>query len=102
MHQHLFSKTFTGHPYLITECGQAMQVGQCPVCKEQIGGQSHRLLDSNRRADQIMMPDQIPRDMSLDDLIRRNDEQMARRLQDEVDNEGFMRNHNNLLDRDFF
>ncbi|UJR19289.1 hypothetical protein I4U23_022418 [Adineta vaga] len=37
-----------GHPYIITECGGANQESQCPQCQERIGGQNHRLLDTNR------------------------------------------------------
>ncbi|CAF0927851.1 unnamed protein product [Adineta steineri] len=36
-----------GHPYVITECGGANQESQCPDCGERIGGQNHRLLDTN-------------------------------------------------------
>ncbi|CAF4986027.1 unnamed protein product, partial [Rotaria sp. Silwood1] len=36
-----------GHPYVITECGGASQESQCPDCGEQIGGQNHRLLETN-------------------------------------------------------
>eukprot|EP00172_Hildenbrandia_rubra_P001281 Plantae.Rhodophyta-Hildenbrandia_rubra.ctg18276.p1 GENE.Plantae.Rhodophyta-Hildenbrandia_rubra.ctg18276~~Plantae.Rhodophyta-Hildenbrandia_rubra.ctg18276.p1 ORF type:complete len:703 (+),score=53.24 Plantae.Rhodophyta-Hildenbrandia_rubra.ctg18276:174-2282(+) len=39
-----------GHLYLIGECGMAMQESVCPECGERVGGQSHRLLDSNARA----------------------------------------------------
>ncbi len=27
-----------GHPYVIGECGGAMEVGRCSVCNVQIGG----------------------------------------------------------------
>ncbi|CAF3694346.1 unnamed protein product [Rotaria sp. Silwood1] len=37
-----------GHPYVITECGGANQESQCPDCRERIGGQNHRLLETNR------------------------------------------------------
>ncbi len=37
-----------GHPYFIGECGGAMELGRCNECGEQIGGESHRLLASNR------------------------------------------------------
>ncbi|CAF2793462.1 unnamed protein product [Rotaria sp. Silwood2] len=36
-----------GHPYVITECGGASQESQCPDCGERIGGQNHRLLETN-------------------------------------------------------
>lgn len=39
-----------GHPYCITECGGAMQVGTCNECGAKIGGTQHRLLDTNRVA----------------------------------------------------
>ncbi|CAF0978486.1 unnamed protein product [Adineta steineri] len=37
-----------GHPYVITECGGASQVSKCPECGEEIGGQNHQLLSTNR------------------------------------------------------
>jgi hypothetical protein len=39
-----------GHPYLIGECGGAMQVSKCPDCGVPVGGTSHQLLPSNNRA----------------------------------------------------
>ncbi|XP_059049950.1 NFX1-type zinc finger-containing protein 1-like [Achroia grisella] len=42
-----------GHYYCIGECGGAMQLGNCIECGEQIGGQSHRLLSSNKHAGEI-------------------------------------------------
>ncbi|XP_044753526.1 NFX1-type zinc finger-containing protein 1-like isoform X3 [Coccinella septempunctata] len=39
-----------GHPYVIGECGGAMQTSQCIECGAPIGGQSHRLLETNRVA----------------------------------------------------
>ncbi|KAF5314903.1 hypothetical protein D9619_007516 [Psilocybe cf. subviscida] len=39
-----------GHPFVITECGGAMQISTCPECGVEIGGGSHRLLDSNTTA----------------------------------------------------
>ena len=42
-----------GHVYAIGECGGATQVGRCPECGAQIGGTSHRLLDTNRIATQM-------------------------------------------------
>ena len=36
-----------GEPYFIGNCGQAMQVSNCPACGHQIGGQSHQLLNAN-------------------------------------------------------
>jgi hypothetical protein len=40
-----------GHMYVIGECGQAMQRSRCPECGVPIGGQSHSLEHTNRRAD---------------------------------------------------
>ena len=34
---------FAGHVYAIGECGGATELGECPECKEVIGGQSHTL-----------------------------------------------------------
>ncbi|KAJ8878728.1 hypothetical protein PR048_019314 [Dryococelus australis] len=42
-----------GHPYVITECGGAMQVGKCNDCGAAIGGNSHRLLASNAVATEM-------------------------------------------------
>ena len=39
-----------GHYYQIGDCGGAMQTSKCPDCGSQIGGHSHRLLDSNQHA----------------------------------------------------
>ena len=36
-----------GEPYFIGNCGQAMQVSNCPACGHQIGGQHHQLLNAN-------------------------------------------------------
>lgn len=36
-----------GHIYCITECGRAMEEGQCPDCGSRIGGGSHRLRSDN-------------------------------------------------------
>ncbi|KAG0025767.1 hypothetical protein BGZ81_006855 [Podila clonocystis] len=36
-----------GHPYVIGECGRAMQVSTCPECGASVGGGSHRLRDDN-------------------------------------------------------
>jgi hypothetical protein len=38
-----------GHPYVITECGGAMETSRCPECGENIGGGEHRLLQTNRQ-----------------------------------------------------
>ena len=43
----------SGHVYVITECGGAMEESQCPECKERIGGTRHRLLESNRLAPEM-------------------------------------------------
>ncbi|OQR89300.1 NF-X1 finger and helicase domain protein [Thraustotheca clavata] len=39
-----------GHPYVITECGGAMQTYHCFECGAEIGGSDHRLLSSNQSA----------------------------------------------------
>ncbi|KDO27432.1 hypothetical protein SPRG_07020 [Saprolegnia parasitica CBS 223.65] len=39
-----------GHPYVITECGGAMEVATCPECKAPIGGNNHSLLGTNQAA----------------------------------------------------
>jgi len=38
-----------GHPFLIGDCGGAMQVSRCPECKAPIGGAAHSLLSGNTR-----------------------------------------------------
>ena len=40
-----------GHIFSIGECGGAMQASRCNECGEAIGGGSHTLLNTNRRAD---------------------------------------------------
>lgn len=42
-----------GHPYVITECGGAMQQSKCPECHEGIGGSNHALLSTNRVATEM-------------------------------------------------
>eukprot|EP00536_Pseudo-nitzschia_multiseries_P007578 jgi/Psemu1/256351/estExt_Genewise1Plus.C_1800012 len=42
-----------GHPYYIGECGQAMEVAKCIECGAQVGGESHRLLGTNRQWQQF-------------------------------------------------
>ena len=37
-----------GHPYFIGECGGAMQISTCIECGEDIGGEGHHLLETNR------------------------------------------------------
>ena len=39
-----------GHYYNIGECGGAMEIGKCPECGSQIGGQHHRLIETNKHA----------------------------------------------------
>lgn len=36
-----------GHLYTIGECGKPMQLARCSQCGEQIGGTSHKLVDSS-------------------------------------------------------
>ena len=40
-----------GHMYAIGECGGAMQRGSCPECGEVVGGEHHRLVETNTPAD---------------------------------------------------
>jgi hypothetical protein len=42
-----------GHIYIITECGGAMEQSRCNECGAEIGGGSHRLLESNRVATEM-------------------------------------------------
>ncbi|KAG5870922.1 hypothetical protein JTB14_004143 [Gonioctena quinquepunctata] len=42
-----------GHPYVITECGGAMQEFRCPDCGEKIGGTQHTLLATNQLAGEM-------------------------------------------------
>ncbi|KAJ9093932.1 hypothetical protein QFC20_007017 [Naganishia adeliensis] len=42
-----------GHPYVITECGGAMQQSACPECGATIGGNDHRV-DRANRVDETM------------------------------------------------
>ncbi|XP_060589825.1 NFX1-type zinc finger-containing protein 1-like [Ruditapes philippinarum] len=41
------------HIYAIGECGGAMERGACPECKEEIGGNQHRLTDGNSLAPEM-------------------------------------------------
>ncbi|KAI0696188.1 hypothetical protein BC835DRAFT_1272285 [Cytidiella melzeri] len=45
-----FYRCPNGHPYVITECGGAMQKSKCAECGEAIGGGSHTLLNTNQAA----------------------------------------------------
>ena len=42
-----------GHIYIITECGGAMEKSRCHECGAEIGGGSHRLLESNSVATEM-------------------------------------------------
>jgi len=42
-----------GHIYIITECGGAMERSRCNECGAEIGGGSHRLLESNSVATEM-------------------------------------------------
>lgn len=51
-HHNLRDRSYTcpnGHPYIITECGGAQQVSQCPDCGSRIGGSGHTLIGDNAR-----------------------------------------------------
>lgn len=39
-----------GHPYVIADCGGAMEQSKCPECHATIGGGSHRVVDGNTGA----------------------------------------------------
>lgn len=43
-----------GHPYVIGECGGAMQESVCPECGDSIGGRGHRLQAGNRLAQELL------------------------------------------------
>ncbi|KAI3610997.1 hypothetical protein WG66_013798 [Moniliophthora roreri] len=49
-HRGHFYNCPNGHPFVITECGGAMQVSRCPECGATIGGSNHSLDSSNTRA----------------------------------------------------
>lgn len=42
-----------GHPYCIDRCGGAMEIAVCVDCKAPIGGQNHRVLETNRFAGEM-------------------------------------------------
>ncbi|CAG9858900.1 unnamed protein product [Phyllotreta striolata] len=42
-----------GHPYIITECGGAMQTSRCNECQAPIGGSNHTLLATNALASEM-------------------------------------------------
>ncbi|KNE64930.1 hypothetical protein, variant [Allomyces macrogynus ATCC 38327] len=44
-----------GHPYVIGDCGMAMQTARCNECGERIGGGSHTLLATNQHANDIIL-----------------------------------------------
>jgi hypothetical protein len=43
-----------GHYFAIGECGGAMEVARCIECGAEVGGTSHRLLDTNRAANDVL------------------------------------------------
>ena len=43
-----------GHPYFIGDCGGAMQQTHCPDCGEPIGGGSHRVVERNVAATELL------------------------------------------------
>ncbi|XP_052243691.1 E3 ubiquitin-protein ligase rnf213-alpha-like [Dreissena polymorpha] len=43
----VFYRCPNGHPYLIGDCGRPNSVGNCPECRQQIGGTSHQALPGN-------------------------------------------------------
>lgn len=42
-----------GHPYVIGDCGGAMQEAACPECGERIGGRSCNLTRGNRPSERL-------------------------------------------------
>ncbi|KAK3595714.1 hypothetical protein CHS0354_025336 [Potamilus streckersoni] len=46
-------KCKNGHLYAITECGGAMEEGNCPECREIIGGRDHQSRDDNQVASEM-------------------------------------------------
>ncbi|XP_037051302.1 NFX1-type zinc finger-containing protein 1-like isoform X2 [Bradysia coprophila] len=53
MKQGHWFKCPNGHPYIITECGGAMQVAKCYECGANIGGGNHALLATNQFAPEM-------------------------------------------------
>ncbi|CAE6460674.1 unnamed protein product [Rhizoctonia solani] len=49
-----FYECINGHPYVIGECGGAMQRSTCPECGAGIGGSNHSLDSGNRHARQFV------------------------------------------------
>jgi len=45
-----FLSILKGHIYCITECGGAMEEGNCPECGSRIGGHNHQLRSDNQLA----------------------------------------------------
>jgi hypothetical protein len=43
-----------GHPYVITECGGAMEEASCYECGARIGGTSHTLRGDNMVAEDLL------------------------------------------------
>lgn len=42
-----------GHPYVIGECGGAMEIAKCNECGAKIGGTHHSVLSSNQLASEM-------------------------------------------------
>ncbi|KAI9451304.1 hypothetical protein BJY52DRAFT_119999 [Lactarius psammicola] len=53
-HSGHFYNCQNGHTFVIDRCGGAMQTAHCPECRAPIGGSSHRLHDSNTRAQEFV------------------------------------------------
>ncbi|KAL5492745.1 hypothetical protein ACEPAI_4192 [Sanghuangporus weigelae] len=47
-HSGHFYQCSNGHPFVIGECGGAMETTRCPECYELIGGSNHSLVSGNR------------------------------------------------------
>lgn len=59
---------------VVTECGGATQVSNCPECGERIGGLNHRLLETNELASEMdgalrpVYPDEPP--LAVDEVVQ--------------------------------
>eukprot|EP01024_Parvocaulis_polyphysoides_P050593 TRINITY_DN49312_c0_g1_i1.p1 TRINITY_DN49312_c0_g1~~TRINITY_DN49312_c0_g1_i1.p1 ORF type:complete len:164 (-),score=32.74 TRINITY_DN49312_c0_g1_i1:221-676(-) len=42
-----------GHPYVIADCGGAMQMSVCPECQAPIGGADHHLTEGNQQSPEM-------------------------------------------------
>ncbi|KAJ1300335.1 hypothetical protein OPQ81_005156 [Rhizoctonia solani] len=49
-----FYECVNGHPYVIGECGGAMEMSTCPECGAVVGGSNHAIASGNRHARQFV------------------------------------------------